>query len=339
MVGGRWTRFVAFVAIATAFSACYASIACAEGEEDTGGFGAFRLRGTNDYSILVLALSRPHFKHGEILVWAAKAKASVIYLAPATVTATTIEADLGSVGGFSLGFEPSGSTERVNASCKRGGSVTFEPGSWVGKIELAGEEGFTRAQAVRAKAIPNPFVDFGCGSVLIGESTGARERGARLVARSAAGKQALFLQANQNHPRARVHLEADLEERHGRVIVDREVAGYFPASSLRFDPRLRSAVLAPASPFSGTASFHRNARPGNRWTGNLALDFPGRANVPLVGRSFKAALVRARRTREVAHHDRLARPNPIAFMLAGSMATGTIGEAGAGAPAASLPPE
>jgi hypothetical protein len=216
MVGGRWSKIVACIALGLALSACFASWASAEGEEDTGGFGAFRLKGTNGFSILVLAFSKPHFKHGEVFVWAGnKRNASVIYLAPATVTATTIDADLGSVGELSLAFEPSGPPEKVEASCKRGGSVSFEPGAWVGAIDFNGEEGFTRVQRGRSKAIVSPFVDFECGVVGIGELTGSQVRGARLVARSAGKKQAIYLQANQNHPGAPAYVEASIEERRG----------------------------------------------------------------------------------------------------------------------------
>src|SRR4051794_39823189 len=112
MVGRRSGKFLALLVIAAAFSSCFAAIASAEGEEDTGGFGAFRLQGTNGYSVLVTAFSRPHFKHGEVIVWAARKNAFVTYLAPATVTATTIDADLGAAGTISVDFEAAGPATR-----------------------------------------------------------------------------------------------------------------------------------------------------------------------------------------------------------------------------------
>jgi hypothetical protein len=265
MVGGRWSKIIACVVLATTLSVCLAGSASAEGEEDTGGFGAFRLKGTHGFSILVLAFSKPHFKHGEAIVWATnKRNASVIYLAPATVTATTIDADLGAVGEISLAFEPSGSPET-------------------------------------------------------GELTGQQVRGARLVARSAGKKQAIYLQANQNHPGAPVYMETSIEERRGGLIVSREVVDHFSSGAFDFASPLRTATLAPPAPFAGQATFRRNADPANRWTGNLSVDFPGRADVSLAGKRFKAALVHAKRTEEVTLYDRLARPKLSGAAFAASL--------------------
>lgn len=275
--------------------------AMAEGEEETGAFGAFRLKGSNGYSVLVMAFSRPHYEHGEVLVWAAKRDEAVIYLVPARVTATTIDGNLGAVGRISVAFEANGAPEQVRTSCDHGGKFSFQPGSWDGTIALAGEEGFTRVREARAKAIVNPFIDIACGDgVGISEGSGPGVRGARLVARSANSRHALFLQVNKNHRGAPVRVESSLEERRGRLLVDREVVHRYPARSFSFDPLLRIATFDPPGPFSGTATFHRNANPANCWTGNLSVDFPGRADVPLVGSRFHAALVHATRSEEEA---------------------------------------
>jgi hypothetical protein len=277
-----------------------ATPAAAEGEADTGAFGAFRLKGSNGYSVLVIALSRPQFKHGEVLVFVGRRAGhgfeNALYLAPAKVLPDTIEADLGPVGEISVRFEPSGPPERVHASCKRGGSVSFEPGAWVGGIELTGEEHFTEVHVSRTRAIPTPFLDAGCGGLGIGESSGGA--GARLIARSAMAKRAIYLQVNKNHQHARVRVEASLEERRGRLIVSREVANFFPAAAFDFDAPLQTAELSPSAPFFGSATFHRNAKPMNQWTGNLSVDFPGRANVPLAGHRFTSVLGHWERTEE-----------------------------------------
>lgn len=130
-----------------------------------------------------------------------------IYLASAKVEPHSIEADLGPVGEIDVQFEPSGPRERVHASCEKGGSDSFQPGSWVGTIDFEGEEDFTRVTAGRTRAIVSPFIDAGCGSVLIGETGGDLVEGARLIARSPSAHESLFLQANKNHQGARVHLK------------------------------------------------------------------------------------------------------------------------------------
>lgn len=307
-------RFCLVLVVLAGSLGVQAAPAAAEGEADTGAFGTFRLKGTNGYSVLVLALSKPQFRNGEILVIAARKDAAVLYFTDARVTPTTIDADLGPVGEISVQFEPSGPPERVHASCKHGGSISFEPGAWVGKIEIAGEEGFTRANRTRVKAIPFPFFDSGCGMIGVGETSGDGVVGAKLVARSVTGKRAIYLQANKNHQGARVRVEASLEERRGGLLVSREVARFFPAAAFDFDPALRTAHLGPSAPFSGSASFHRNAKPANQWTGNFSVDFPGRANVPLAGHRFNSALVHAERTEVRRTHDRMRRPGLLAAL-------------------------
>ncbi|MDX6636465.1 MAG: hypothetical protein QOF06_2668 [Solirubrobacterales bacterium] len=290
--------------------AVQAAPAAAEGEPETGAFGAFRLKGTNGYSIFVLAVSRPQFKHGETLVVVGRRGDAAIYFAPAKVTATTIDADLGPVGEIAVEFQPSGPPERVHARCKGVGSVTYEPGAWVGTIALEGEEGFTQVHRERAKAAVSPFVDAGCGGKAIGEAVGSDVPGARLVALSATKRQAVYLQANKNHRGARVYLEASIDERRPGLVVSREVAGYFPSGAFEFGAPLRTATLAPSGHFAGHATFRRDAKPANRWTGNLSVDFPGNADVALAGRGFKAGLVHAKRTERTTFHDRLARVGP-----------------------------
>ena len=288
-------------ALAIVFGA-QATPAAAEGEADTGALGSFRLKGTNGYSLVVLALSKPQFKHGEVLVIVGRRHASgsesVLYFAPAKVMPGAIEADLGPVGEISVQFEASGPVERVHASCKRGGSITYEPGAWAGEVDITGEEGFTQVRSTRAKAIPSPFLEVGCGGIGIGETGGHGVVGARLIARSATARRAIYMQANKNHRKARVHIEASLEERRGRLVVSREVVRWSAPAALNFDPDLRFATLKPPLPFAGSASFHRGAKPSNQWTGNLSVDFPGRAGVPLAGRRFNAALGHWERTED-----------------------------------------
>jgi hypothetical protein len=144
-----------------------------------------------------MAFSQPHFKHGEVIAIAFKRREAVLYLAPAKVTATTIDADLRRAGEIAVEFQPNGPPERVHASCKWGESVAFEPGAWVGTIEFEGEEGFTEANRERAKAMVTPFIEAGCGGKGIGETMGSDVLGARLVARSASKQSSTFLQATR----------------------------------------------------------------------------------------------------------------------------------------------
>lgn len=291
--------------------------AVAAGEADTGGFGAFRLRGTHGYSLLVLAGSRPGFRHGEVLVFATRGREGALYHAPARVTATTIDGRLGAVGRISVHFEPHGEEKTVRSRCDAADRATYQPGSWVGTIEFEGEEGFTRADVDSAPEL-TPFFGIGCGVSGGGESWGPGEPGARLLARSATEKRTVELRANKNKPGGRLKLEATVRERKGALSVTRVAERVQPAAGFAYDPALRSAVLEPAAPFSGAGSFHREAKPANRWTGDLAVDLPGRADVRLTGAGFHATLVHARFTRFRPPRPNLqpwlsTRPSPTAF--------------------------
>jgi hypothetical protein len=67
----------------------------------------------------------------------------------------------------------------------------------------------------------------------------------------------------------------------------------YPGRHIHYDPKVQMATLHPPAPFSGSARFHRSAKPQNRWTGNLTVDLPGRAGVALTGGELRAKLARA----------------------------------------------
>ena len=57
----------------------------------------------------------------------------------------------------------------------------------------------------------------------------------------------------------------------------------FPSSVFKYAPDLSAATLEPPAPFSGRGVFRRAAAPANRWTGNLAVDLPGHADLRVTG--------------------------------------------------------
>jgi len=294
MVGARWSKFAA-AALVLCLSALVAAVpVSALGERDTGGFGAFRLKASNGYSMYVIANSRPEYRHGEILIWLTGKQGFVSYFAPATVTDTRVEADLGRLGSFDLDFQPSGERRSVAPACEPKDATPYDKGSYVGVIEFRGEEGYTDADATSVPLSLHPFVDFLCGGLGIGETFGHGIPGVRLTARAQGQDGRISLQANQNRHGARVKMQVSINENRGQLLIDREIQRTLPASAFHFDPRLRSALLAPPAPFAGSARFRRNAKPANRWTGNLAVDFPGNSDVSLAGAGFEVHLRHAR---------------------------------------------
>jgi hypothetical protein len=301
-----------------------ASATAAEGA--AGAVGAFRLKGTNGYSILVDVLGLPgDSERGQVLIGVLRDRTAVaVYFVPATVTgdpllplgaagtATSIQADLGALGGISFTFHPSGET-KTDRSCD-GRPSSYSAGTYQGTFEFHGEEGYTRAIATRTALKPELLHELECGgsrSVL--EEGGPGLPGARLYLTSRKHGQYLSLQVNKNHQEARVTLEAILQERRGRIAIIRQVRDRMPSQVFSFDPMLRTATLSPPAPFSGHATFRRAAAPVNRWRGNLSIDFPGESNLPLTGSGLQATLRHARLTEQI-HLNRGESERPGAFV-------------------------
>jgi hypothetical protein len=306
-VGTRRGIFAVAALAVAAVLAVSAPAASAAGEPDTGGYGAFRLNGSNGYEMLVLAISGRGYRNGEVLILVGRKGRFVSYQAPATVTDMRIQTDLGSLGRIDVQFEPSGAKATAHSQCDPDDKLTYDDGSYVGTVEFQGEEGYTEATATRIPPWFRFFVDFGCSTVGYGELFGSELPGARLLARKRIEGGNLALQVNQNRPGARVAVVASIEERQGPIRIDRQVETMKPGGSFLFDPKLRSAVLRPgdpfsgkAGPFSGRAVFRRNAGRANRWTGSLAVDFPGRSNVSMAGPGFRTSLRHAAFTKEVS---------------------------------------
>jgi hypothetical protein len=310
-VGTRRGIFAVVALAVAAALAVSAPAASAIGEPDTGGFGVFRLKGSNGYQMLVLANSGRGYRSGEVLILVFGKDKYVSYQAPATVTDTLIQADLGAVGRIDVQFEPNGEKETARSRCDPDDKLTYDDGSYMGTVEFRGEEGYTEVTATRVPPWFGFILD-NCSSLSYGELFGRTLPGARLMARARLQNGKLALQVNQNRPRARVWLTAMIKERRGPVRIERHVETVDSGISFAFHPNLRSAVLRPEDPFSGRAVFRRDAKRANHWTGTLAVDFPGRSNVSLAGPSFQVGLRHAHFTKEVSR-DRSSRLNLLAW--------------------------
>lgn len=89
-------------------------------------------------------------------------------------------------------------------------------------------------------------------------------------------------------------LYAELMEHRGEVEIHRFQEIFPPIGAFGFDGKLQAATVKPPAPFSGSGHFE--ARPGSgerargTWTGNLTVDLPGHADIPLTGPGFWATL-------------------------------------------------
>jgi hypothetical protein len=222
-----------------------------------------------------------------VLIIATGKNGGVTYTAPATVSETSIQASLGALGEISVTFQRSG-VAAIATGCS-GARVRFDSGSYEGKIEFHGEEGYTE---VSATSVPGN-IDFWLGSVC-GVSSGgsygnSRARGAELFVRNPAlGPE---LSVSERRPGAPAQISVGVSEYNGGIAIRRFTRLRMPAGHFNFDRRLRKATLQPPAPFAGSASFDRGKKAGQRWSGDLTVDMPGRADVPLTGGALRADLV------------------------------------------------
>ena len=261
-------------------------------DSDLKGSAIFRVEASNGYSILALAASERLDGRTDIALIVHRRGASATYAAPATVTPTRLQADLGNLGRISLEIAPSGVERTLKSRCGER-PLTFEPDIYRGVFEFRGEEGYTVARATTLGEYARFWLDFGCGSFGWEETGGPSEPGAKLRLNRGRGHNRLNLQVNKNRPGARSRLEAEVHEKRGRIEISRGLATWAGAGAFEYDPLLRSATLSPPKPFAGHATFHRGTTPSNRWTGNLTIDLPGRSEVPLTGTGVRATLVPA----------------------------------------------
>ena len=290
--GRGWRTVVALVSLAVAASTLPTPLPAGATDSDLKHAFAFRVDASNGYSILAFAANGRADGRGEIVLFVTRKNEGATYEAPALLTATSVEADLGSLGKVSLDVIPSGQRGQLHPRC--GDEVEaagFERLRYRGIFEFHGEEGYTEVSTAAPREYTRFFVDFLCAGIASGETAGAGLPGARLRLRYGGGSSSLNLQANKNRPAARTRFEVDLQEKRGEISISRHVLLHAGARAFDYDPLLGSATLAPPAPFSGHATFSRAAARANRWAGNLTVDLPGRSDVPLTGTRTVATLV------------------------------------------------
>jgi hypothetical protein len=253
--------------------------------------GGFELHGSNGYSATVWAFPTRHGRQGVVLVYVRGRSSAVNYFAPATVTETAIRARLGDLGEIDVDFKPTGRPKRERSVCG-GKPVTFDSGSYEGTIDFIGELGYTEIYATEARGDLQFALDVICpGGGLRGSGPGLPGAELRVVHHVSGVGASLIVE--KNRPGSRSVFEASVAEERDGVAIERFTGIRAPSTAFEYDPLLRTAVVEPPPPFSGRATFRRNARPASRWSGHLSVDFPGRTGVSLTVGAPSAKLVHA----------------------------------------------
>jgi hypothetical protein len=247
--------------------------------------GAFRLSGSNGYVIYVLAVPPRAGRSGRAFIFTSAKDKGARYSAPAMVTETEIQADLGGLGEISVNFHRT--NQAAVAPCGKR-TIRFDSGSYEGKIDFEGEEGYTSVEATSAPGIfPWP-----CGVSIVESGRSERVRGAVLYLRNPAlGPE---LSVRKSRPGAAAEIAASTSEYSNGISIERFASLRMPSADFVYDRRLRTATVRPPAPFTGSAKFDLGKKAGRRWSGDLSVDLPGQSGVPLIGPTLRATLVPSR---------------------------------------------
>lgn len=200
-------------------------------------------------------------------------KQAVQYSVRAKTTAGGFTARFGSLGGVSVKFTPA----------RPGGNR----GVFKGAIRFRGEDGYVELNARRANGamIGGPRRPLRRGAGGPAEASADRVLGVLV-----AGAPESSLVAIASHPNERElpAFAAATREQHGGMEIARQVAVSGTPDNFVFEDNLSTATIQPPAPFAGSAAFTRNPDGSGSWSGDLTVDLPGRADLPLVGPEFKA---------------------------------------------------
>ncbi len=249
----------------------------------------FQLQGSNGYSFVVLAAPGRKGRSDGVEIFVSGGRDGVVYSAPATLTETSIQADLGDLGEISVTFHPSGKPATAHPKCG-GKPVSFDSGYYEGRIDFHGEEGYTEVEATSVPGSIDFLLNALCGAVA-GGGSGPSMPGAELYVRNP--QLGPEFSVVKSRPDAPARLDVAVSEYSAGVSIERFATLFMPARTFRYDPRLQTATLRPSAPFAGAARFDRRRKASHRWHGDLTVDMPGRADVPLTGSALRATLVRA----------------------------------------------
>jgi hypothetical protein len=252
--------------------------------------GAFRLAGSDGYTLYVIGVGSREGHSGSVLIFASAKGRGVSYRAPATVTETSIEADLGELGEISLSFQRTNRATSVPCG-KR--TIRFDSGHYEGKVIFNGEEGYTSAEATSVPGNIDFFLAGFCGEGVISETffsggPSRRPPGAVLYVRNPGlGPE---LRVTKARAGAAASIDAWTREFTSGISIERYASLRVPSGAFKYDHRLRTATLRPPTPFAGSAHFDLGKKAGRRWSGSLTVDLPGRAGLPLTGPLLRATL-------------------------------------------------
>jgi hypothetical protein len=262
---------ICFALLALVFAALPASAPAANSL--IGLQARFELKASDGYKASVVADS------GKVLLTFTKEgngrQEEVEYVVNGATTRKGLKARFGSLGRISVKFTPT----------RPGGTR----GVYTGTIRFRGEGGYVVLDATRARGALLGSARRAPGSSADGSAAASADPVFAVLAAGTQGRLLLAIASHPDEPDLPAFAAATREHGGGMEIV-RQVTAFGSADSFSFEDNLSTATIRPPAPFSGGATFTRNPDGSKSWSGDLVVDLPGRADVPMVGPRFELAL-------------------------------------------------
>jgi len=203
---------------------------------------------------------------------------------------------IGSYGRFH-GHFVSRSTKREASGCKGGPSVV-EKGFYVGSFVFRGADGFTRAAGRRIRGTLTHDPAEVCREPSAPKSSRQARPGTAKETRlnvTTKSDDVTFtaqqtIETVEGESLTETDFTASTYRRSGHLTISSLLFSFFNADTSAFvDPAPHTeATIAPAAPFSGSATYVSEGGKGGTWTGDLSVELPGFGRLPLTGKKFTA---------------------------------------------------
>lgn len=209
-----------------------------------------------------------------------------------------IKFGLGRLGRIDIRFKPEGPIDRVRPpkSCK-GRPQVVRNGIFFGSIKFRGENDYTHLSAHRAHGTMAPPRSWKCPNSPRKRPESIADPPAALGAFTP-HNQVAFIALGASDLSPLRFFVVSTSEREGAVRIRRSVLTEGKPASFSASKDLSAATISPPEPFTGTASFKRNADGSTEWFGTLGVALPGVESVALVGPEFNVKLGKPRTEQE-----------------------------------------
>ena len=264
-------------------------------------FNLINLRGSHGYRIFIYGASRD-----QVWIVAYKGAASAAYLGRGTVSEGGVEGRIGNLGRISVRLDPDSRTEvEANGPGCNGRAPVTRTGRFTGLIRFRGENDYTDVDSESASGFMHRSYRTVCK-----RSAGNRDQARKrppTVSLSAVSRRyprAPWFSVFKQEPPKRSKFASSLAEANYTVrsIERRPNLGIYRSASATSSPETFAvtplgagpvtATVAPPPPFSGTATYEKSRDGNGTWSGDLAVELPGRGTLSLTDPTYHAKLCR-----------------------------------------------